>query len=415
MAFIGTRPTSPCNRAWPAVASLSAGRRGMMGRSHRTLPRLSSEDVPMIRPIRLLVLALLAAPWLVGPARAVEHRLYVAEPGIRDYLEYGGHGLLVFDADHDHKFVRRIPTAGLDPKSGKPLNVKGVCASAATGKVHISTTQQLMCLDLLTEKVLWEKRYDAGCDRMALSPDGKTVYLPSFEGPLWYVVDALTGDEIARIEPKSGAHNTIYGPDGKEVYLAGLKSPLLTVADATSHTAARTVGPFSAAIRPFTINGRQTLVFVNVNERLGFEVGDLKTGKKLAQVDVAGYTKGPVKRHGCPSHGIGLTPDEKELWVVDGHNQAVHIFDATIMPPKQVETLKVRDEPGWITFSIDGRLAYPSTGEVIDVATRKTLTTLTDEEGRPVMSEKMVPIDFEDGKPVRAGNQFGLGQVGSGQ
>jgi DNA-binding beta-propeller fold protein YncE len=367
----------------------------------------------MTRTLRPLALALLAALGPAPDARAVEHRLYVAEPGIRDYLEYGGHGLLVFDADHDHRFVKRIPTAGLDPKSGKPLNVKGVCASAATGKVHVSTTRQLICLDLATETLLWERRYEAGCDRMALSPDGKTIYLPSLEGPLWYVLDAATGDEVARIVPDSGAHNTIFGPDGKEVYLAGLKSPWLTVADASTHTAARRVGPFSAPIRPFTIDGRQTRVFVNVNGRLGFEVGDLKTGKKLCEVDVNGYAKGPVKRHGCPSHGIGLTPDERELWVVDGHNRAVHIFDATAMPPKQVETLKVRDEPGWITFSIDGRYAYPSTGEVIDVATHRALTVLTDEVGRPVMSEKMVPIDFEDGKPVRAGCQFGQGHVGA--
>src|SRR4051812_6721790 len=59
--------------------------------------------------------------------------LYVAEPGIRNYLEYGGHGLLVFDIDHGHKFLKRIKTAGIDPKTGKPENVKGVCASARTG------------------------------------------------------------------------------------------------------------------------------------------------------------------------------------------------------------------------------------------------------------------------------------------
>jgi hypothetical protein len=29
------------------------------------------------------------------------------------------------------------------------------------------------------------------------------------------------------------------------------------------------------------------------------------------------------------------TADEKELWVVDGANNFVHIFDATAMPPKQ--------------------------------------------------------------------------------
>ena len=48
--------------------------------------------------------------------RAMTRRLYVAEPGIRDYLEYGGHGLLVFDIDHGHRFVKRIPTAGLDAR-----------------------------------------------------------------------------------------------------------------------------------------------------------------------------------------------------------------------------------------------------------------------------------------------------------
>ncbi len=60
--------------------------------------------------------------------------LYVATPGIRDYLEYGGHGLLVFDIDHGHKFVKRIPTGGVN-ESGKPINVKGICASAKTKRI----------------------------------------------------------------------------------------------------------------------------------------------------------------------------------------------------------------------------------------------------------------------------------------
>ena len=141
------------------------------------------------------------------------------------------------------------------------------------------------------------------------------------------------------------------------------------------------------------------------------EIGDLSTGKMLHRVEVQGYQAGPVKRHGCPSHGIGLTPDEKELWVVDGHNKFVHIFDATVMPPKQVASLPVRDEPGWVTFTVDGQYAYPSTGEVIEVKTRKTVTTLADEKGAPVMSEKMVEVDFKDGRPARTGDQFGLGRV----
>jgi hypothetical protein len=340
--------------------------------------------------------------------------LYVAEPGIRDYLEYGGHGLLVFDIDHGHKFVKRIPTAGLDGK-GKPLNVKGVCANAATKRIYISTTQQLMCLDLVTEKLLWEKTYDRGCDRMSITPDGGLIFLPSFEGPLWYVVRAEDGEELGRITPDSGAHNTVAGLNGKEAYLAGLKSPLLTVADTKSHRATRTVGPFSASIRPFTVNGRQTLCFVNVNELLGFEIGDMVSGRKLHRVEVQGFKKGPTKRHGCPSHGIGLTPDEKELWLTDSFNTRLHIFDATAMPPVQVASIVLRDEPGWVTFSIDGQYAYPSTGEVIETKSRKIVALLKDEMGRDVQSEKMVELDFKGDDPVAAGDQFGLGRVGVGE
>src|ERR1700748_1314858 len=53
------------------------------------------------------------------------HYLFVAVPGIRDYLGYGGHGLLVFDMAHDHQFVKRIEIKGLHP-NGKPSNVKGI-------------------------------------------------------------------------------------------------------------------------------------------------------------------------------------------------------------------------------------------------------------------------------------------------
>jgi len=224
----------------------------------------------------------------------------------------------------------------------------------------------------VTEKILWEKTYEGGCDRMAISPDGMVIYLPSLEKAHWHVVDALTGGVVKKIVTNSGAHNTIIGLDGRHAYLAGLASPVLHVTDTKTHEVIREVGPFSNFIRPFTVNGRGTLCFVNVNELLGFEIGDLATGGKLRRVEVRGIEQGPTARHGCPSHGIGLTPDEKELWLTDAHNSRLHIFDvrllasaatnATVLPPKQIASIALRDQPGWVTFSLEGRFAYPSTG-----------------------------------------------------
>jgi DNA-binding beta-propeller fold protein YncE len=235
--------------------------------------------------------------------------------------------------------------------------------------------------------------------------------VPSLEKDIWNVVDGASGDVVETIVTKSGSHNTVCGLDGSRMYLAGLKSPLLSVADTKSHKVVKQVGPFSAPVRPFTVNGAQTRCYVNVNGLLGFEVGDLTTGKKLSRVEVQGVAHGPVKRHGCPSHGIGLTPDEAEIWLADGHNSKVHVFDITVDPPKQTASLGVREQPGWVTFSLDGRFAYPSTGEVFDRKTKTVVTALKDEKGREVHSEKMIEIVFKDGVPVRTGDQFGLGRV----
>jgi DNA-binding beta-propeller fold protein YncE len=336
--------------------------------------------------------------------------LYVAVPGIRNYLEYGGHGVLVFDIDHGHRFVKRIAARGLD-ENGRPLNVKGICASAATRRLYVSTLRYLTCFDLVTEAILWEKAFEGGCDRMAISPEGRFLYLPSLEQDHWHVVDALSGQVLKKLVPRSGAHNTIVSLDGRHAYLAGLKSPWLRVADTASHEIIREVGPFSHFIRPFTVNGRGTLCFVNVNELLGFEVGDLQSGQRLHRVEVQGFEKGPVKRHGCPSHGIGLTPDERELWLCDAANRRLHLFDTAVMPPKQVASIELRDEPGWVTFSLDGQYAYPSTGDVVAVKSRRIVAQLTDETGAAVQSEKMVEIQFAAGVPVRNGDQFGLGRV----
>jgi hypothetical protein len=356
-----------------------------------------------------VTLAARRIPRVVATQQEERHFLYVAEPGIRNYVEWGGVGVLVYDVSDGFKLVRRIPT--LTSAAGEsPEAIKGVCASAITGRMYVSTPKRLLALDLRTDAIVWNREYDAGCDRMSITPDGSAIYLPSFEGPLWYVVDPANGDVITRIVTNSGAHNTICGPHAQRAYLAGLKSPLLRVVDTRTRSIVREVGPFSNVIRPFTIDGAERRCFVNVNDLLGFEVGDLRSGKMVRRVEVPGFTKGAVKRHGCPSHGIALTPDESELWVSDGANSRVHVFDATVATPRYMQSILLRDQPGWITLTIDGRLAIPSTGEIIDTRSKRIVGALSDEAGKPVQSEKLLEVVMAKQRPVRAGDQFAIGR-----
>src|SRR6266853_6558871 len=87
-------------------------------------------------------------------AAAEQHLLYVASPGTRNYVEYGGVGILVFDADNGYKFVRRIPTwATVEGK--EPENVKGVAASAKTGRIYVTSLNRMIAIDMVSGKRIW--------------------------------------------------------------------------------------------------------------------------------------------------------------------------------------------------------------------------------------------------------------------
>ena len=352
----------------------------------------------------LLILGLLTSAVEVSGQPAREQRLlYVAVPDSEVDVDRSLR-LLVFDIANGHRLVRRIP---LWPaaRADEAETVRGIAAHAPSGRVYISTTKRLAAIDLGTDRVVWEKNYDGHCcERMAISPDGETIYAPAFGSPRWFVVHAATGELRASIGVTGWPRATIYSRDGRYVFLGAWDSPVLSVADTDRHAVVRTVGPFGGSVCPFAVNGKNTLAFANVDGLVGFEVGDLQTGLVLDRVAVADYDKAAAAPYECPSHGIAFTPGERELWVADGVRNRIHVFDAAIYPPTPVSAIELSAQPRAITFSVDGRYAYASTGEVLDTAIKKISGRLEDTGHATVSSEHLVEIDFLDGRPIRSGS-----------
>ncbi len=170
------------------------------------------------------------------------------------------------------------------------------------------------------------------------------------------------------------------------------------------------VGPFSAFLCPFTLNARGTLVFANVDGLVGFEVGDVQTGLILDRVAAEGYDKDAAANYECASHGIAFTPDERELWVADGVQNRLQVFDASVYPPVARTAIDLPAQPRWIAFSIDGRYAYPSTGDVVGAATKKIVGALQDAAGAKVASEHIIEIDFVEHQPIRSAERIASGR-----
>ena len=331
------------------------------------------------------------------------HLLYMTTP---DAAQGGGsgEGILIFDIDKGHEFVRRIDVPSF--KEG----VRGIDACAATGRLYVTTSaHRLICMDIKTDEVLWEKTYDTGCDRGAITPDGKVLYIPAgwwIHDQCWLVVSGETGEEIAPRIKVNGRRTT---PSSASMAPAPI-SPAPPHSPSSIPKTTRFFRPSARSARPASFplpsTARKRRAYVCLGNTIGFDVADLATGKVLGRILTDGE---PIHRR---THGTGLTPDEKELWISDQAGNAVYVFDNTVWPLKQLAKIDVKKGGhGWVAFSVDGRFAYTASTEVIDVKSRRMAAIFKDEKGKAVCSSKFVEVQLEDGKVVRAGDQFGVGRV----
>jgi len=331
--------------------------------------------------------------------------VYVAVPGGsaggQFSSEMNGVGIVVLDVDRNFDFVKRIPTWNV-AASTSAEEVSGIAGSPATNMIYLATRGRLAAFDLGTE----------------VTPDGKTLVVGSDLRDFWYVIDAQSGTLKGKIQaPKSMfAHNMALSADGKTAFMAP-NGVTMTVGDVPSMKAIKTI-TFSDHVRPFVINHDATRVYSNLNNLLGFEIADVKTGEVIKRIEAPAEMWKPqwgdVKRrffgHGCPSHGIAMTPDESEIWVVDNINYGVLVYDNTGEWPVLKMTFPTTASADWITMGLEGQYAFLSSGDVVEVKTKKIIAQMKDEYGKPMHSEKYLEMDFSNGKLVRTVSQFGQGR-----
>jgi DNA-binding beta-propeller fold protein YncE len=335
----------------------------------------------------------------------------------------------VYDIDHGFRLVERtrIPQAHA---------VRGVAASPKTHSLYLAVggdggsegSGSLLKFNLLTKRVVWQRRFPTGIDSPAITPDGKTLYLPTGElasGDVWWVVDASSGRVLSLLHGGTSPHNTVMGPDGSRVYLAPRNGDYLSVASTRTNEVVRQVGPLKHGVRPFTIDGRQRFAYTTATGFLGFQASSLSSGHLLYTVPIPGFTYDPSKfSPTAPSHGIALSPDSTQVWVVDAPNGYVHEFDVSGLPdqaPRHLADVRLShpmegDETpcaydcardGWLQESADGRFLFVGdSGDVVRTSTHRVVAFL------PALRNSRYPleIDWSRGLPVATTTRSSIGR-----
>ncbi len=355
----------------------------------------------------------------VKAAAPIQHYLYV----------FPDHTVYVYDMDNNFQLVNQINLPMTD-------GGRGIIADPAGGYLYLSYhgdggihgTGSLLKYDLIHNTIVWTQNYPFGIDSGAITPDGKTIYMPDGEAAYdgtWHIINTSDGSVRGSIFTTNGnaAHNTIVGFTGQNVYMGGLNNPTFYVGNTSTNKISETIGPLVGGVRPFTINGSESLVFTTHTGFLGFQVSNLKTGNILYTVPVKGFS---APAGSTSAHGISISPDEKELYLIDTPNSYVHVFDISGLPntaPTQVANIQLNPamggtespclydcgKEGWLTHVGDGRyVVVGDSGDIIDTTTRTVAYFL------PTVSNtrKFLEIDWQNGHPIFTTSRQGMGYVG---
>jgi hypothetical protein len=323
--------------------------------------------------------------------------------------------------------VYDIANGSLVARFGLPgvAEIRGIGASAATGMLYVSYggfpsgTGHLLEFSLYRQKVMYDRGYRFGIDSFDISHDGRLIFMPTGEntsGNTWHVLAATTGRVVGHIAAGRAPHDTVVGASGRHVFLGGASARYLYEANASRPwKVIGRMGPLMpggvTGIRPFTIDAQDTLAFTTADRYLGFQVSDVATGRVLYTVPVPGFSVPPTFR-GLPSHGIGLSPDQRNLWLVDKPNRAVHEFDISGLPhraPVMIATVHVSGPKlGWLNLTRDGRYLFAGeAGNMINTRTHRTVGTI----GALVASRYNIEIDWAGPRVCAAYPRESLGYL----
>jgi YVTN family beta-propeller protein len=315
------------------------------------------------------------------PASAETVRVYVTNSA--------GDSVHVIDAA-TNKVVQEIK--GIESAHGVTFSPDG--ARIYISNEHDST---LDVLDRKTGAVIKKVPLSSRPNNIAVTGDGKRVVVAIARDPAALdIIDTASLTRTKSIPMNGRLHNTYVTPDSKFAVSGSVRSEFLNVVDLATETVAWEI-KMKGGVRPMTFetnaDGSTKRIFVQHSDLNGFSVVDFAERKEIARITLPDEPKGyaPAHRLASPSHGIGVAPNGKTLWVTSIPANAVFIYSLpdlelegnVPLPAKKIAALDkpIPAVPNWVTFTPDSKRIYISNAAAksvtaIDMDARKVVAVI---------------------------------------
>jgi YVTN family beta-propeller protein len=253
----------------------------------------------------------------------------------------------------------------------------GIAFSPDGSRIYVSNEADstLDVFDRKTGKLIKKVPLSAHPNNIAVAKDGRIVVGIARDPGALDIIDPATLTRTKSVPVNGRLHNVYVTPDGKYVITGSIRTRIMTVIDLATEQPAWEL-KLNKGIRPMAIeassDGSTKRIFVQLSDFNGFAVVDFVARKEVARIklpDAKTEFETDAGRNTAPSHGIGVAPDGRTLWVTSIPNNAVYVYaleDLKLVGEVALPSLKL---PGhgpisavanWVTFTPDSRTIYVS-------------------------------------------------------
>jgi YVTN family beta-propeller protein len=237
-------------------------------------------------------------------------------------------------------------------------------------QTHTRLGNTITVIDLAKRAV--RAKFDVGSHvgphDVLVSRDGKYLWVTTETPMALMELDAVTG-ELLHLWPtkQDRVHMVVPAPDEKKFYLTNTVSGSVSVLErASGAVKVIPTGPGTEGIA-ISPDGRE----VWVGSRQDHKVEVISTASEAVVATFASGGQGPVR--------LAFTPDGAQVWVTNAASDTASVFDARSRT--LLGTLALGKNPSGVIFSRDGRRVFITSQDanlvnVVDVATRKVVSTV---------------------------------------
>jgi len=225
-------------------------------------------------------------------------------------------------------------------------------------------------VDLSTLKLLKVLRGVSDPEQLAVSADGKRLFVASEDTGQAIVLDAGDGRVLAKLAVGGEPEGVTLAPGGRHVYVSSEEDHQIAVIDTAT---SRVVSTLQVGQRPrftvFSDDGAQA--FVSAENDGTISVIDAKALKVSRTIKLQGALTRPV--------GMVVSHDGKRLYTVTGRGR--NLLELEIATGKVLRTVEVGPRPWGVALSPRGDVLYTANGNsndvsVVDAASFKVLSRI---------------------------------------